>query len=398
MPPTAGLPLLWGDFFGAGGDFAAAAREFLGAPRGGLASSGTACLIVILTTLHRLSGRRTVIAPAWTCPLVALAVARCGLSLRLCDLAEDGLDFDPEALARLCDADTLALLPTHLAGRAADVDSARTIAQKHGAFVVEDAAQAFGAKRNGQSVGLAGDAGFFSFAVGKGLSLYEGGVWVTRDAALAAEFSRTAGDFLAQDGGMEFRRGLELMAYMLFYRPALLPWVYGQPLRRALKRGDFLSAAGDIFSPAIPLHRVSRWRQGIGCRALARLRDFQRQTEERAKRRLAALDALSGVRVFRDREGEKGVWPFFLLRLPDEKTRDDALKILWGAGLGVTRLFIHALPDYAYLRPLTPEIAQAGCDRARSLAARSLTVTNSLWLSDAGFSRITAVLEESLAG
>ncbi|MDR0577732.1 MAG: DegT/DnrJ/EryC1/StrS family aminotransferase [Candidatus Accumulibacter sp.] len=395
MPPTAGLPLPWRDLFGAGGDFAAAAREYLGAPRGGLASSGTACLVLILTALHRLSGRRTVIVPAWTCPLMALAVAHCGLSLRLCDLAENRLDFDPEALAALCDGETLAIVPTHLAGRVADVETARRIAQKHGAFVVEDAAQAFGARRDGRSVGLDGDAGFFSFAAGKGLSLYEGGLWVTRDAALAAEIGRTANEILARGGWREFWRCLELAAYALFYRPACLPWVYGLPLRRALKKGDLPAAVGDVFPSAIPLHRVSRWRRGVGRRSLARLRDFQRQTAERAQGRLAALDALPGLRVFRDAAGEEGVWPFFLLVLPDEKKRDDALEILWRAGLGVTRLFIHALPDYGYLRHRVPR--EDACRRARDLAARSLTVTNSPWLSDADFGRITAVLQKTLA-
>ena len=393
MPPTAGLPLSLQDLFGTGGGFTRAAQDYTGAPHVGLASSGTACLVLILTALHGLSsGRKTVIVPAYTCPLVALAVARCGLKLRLCDLAADSLDFDMAALAALCNEDTLAIVPAHLAGRVARVAPVLRLARECGAFVVEDAAQSFGARRAGQSIGLEGDAGFFSFAAGKGLSLYEGGLWVTHDPALASAIERAQDALVARDVWQEFRRCLELTAYALFYRPCFLPWAYGVPLRRALKRGNLPDAVGDVFSPEIPLHHVSNWRQGVGRRALLRLRAFHEQTTVQAKRRLAVLDRLPGVRVFRDAENEEGVWPCLMLCLPDQEKRDRALDVLWGSGLGVTRMFIHALPDYDYLRSCVP---QGSYPNARDLAARTLTITNSLWLDDAGFARIAAVLGQA---
>jgi len=385
------LPLSVRELFGTGGGFARAAQDYAGAPYAGLACSGTACFVLILTALHRLSGRRTVIVPAYNCPLVALAVAHCGLKLRLCDLAADSLDFDMAALAALCDEDTLAIVPTHLAGRVTQVAPVLQLARGCGAFVVEDAAQAFGARRGGQSVGLEGDAGFFSFAAGKGLSLYEGGLWVTHDPVLASAIERAQDERIARDARQEFRRCLELAAYALFYRPAFLPWAYGMPLRRALKKGDLMGAVGDVFSPEIPLHRVSGWRQGVGRRALSRLQAFHRQTTVQAERRLAVLGTLPGVRVFRDLKDEEGVWPCFMLRLPDQHRRDRALGALWGEGLGVTRMFIHALPDYGYLRSCVPQDA---CPNARDLAARTLTITNSPWLDDAGFARIVGVLKQ----
>lgn len=73
-------------------------------------------------------------------------------------------------------------------------------------------------------------------------------------------------------------------------------------------------------------------------------------------------------------------------------TRDRVLARLWKAGLGVTRLFIHALPDYNYLKRLVPDVAVPA---ARALAARGLTISNSPWLTDIKFGRILSVLEES---
>ena len=79
-----------------------------------------------------------------------------------------------------------------------------------------------------------------------------------------------------------------------------------------------------------------------------------------------------------------------MLRLRDEERRDKVLGELWGSGLGVSRMFIHALHDYAYLRPWLPAGAYPN---ARSFAAQTLTITNSPWLDDADFARICTVLQ-----
>ncbi len=65
-----------------------------------------------------------------------------------------------------------------------------------------------------------------------------------------------------------------------------------------------------------------------------------------------------------------------MLRFADGGQRDAALRRLWTRGLGVSRMFIHALPDYAYLRGI---VAQDDMPNARDFAARMLTLGNSAW-------------------
>jgi perosamine synthetase len=168
VPPTAGLPLQWSDLIGltTEPDLGPALAAFLGVESVGVACSGTASLIVALETLMRRSGRRTVVIPAYTCPLVPLAIAYVGLKVRLCDLSPDRFDFDPDALAAACDGDTLAVVPTHLGGMVANLEPVFETAKHAGAFVVEDAAQALGATWRGQPVGTLGDIGIFSFSRG----------------------------------------------------------------------------------------------------------------------------------------------------------------------------------------------------------------------------------------
>ncbi len=392
VPPTAGLPPHWRDLlpFGAGRDLAQCAADFLGTESVQVECSGTASLVVALTTLHRLSGRCVVVVPAYTCPLVALAVAHCGLELRVCDLAPGSIDFDAAQLAALCDRDTLALVPTHLGGRVADVDTAIAIARRCGAFVIEDAAQAFGARRRGRAVGLDGDVGFCSLAVGKGLTTYEGGLLVTRDGALRAELARTRCEIIPHRLGWELKRTLQLLGYHAAYRPSLLRIAYGAPLRRALRRGDPVAAVGDDFSLPIPLHTLGRWRQAVGAHAFSRLPAFLEATAAQALARKARLAKIAGVAVVDDAADAQGTWPFLMLRLRDASARDAALQRLWSAGLGVSRLFIHALPDYAYLARI---VGAHDVPNARAFAATTLTISNSLWLGDDDFAAICAVLE-----
>lgn len=395
IPPTAGLPLQWRDLLPGGPvDLETRIASWLGVDALQLECSGTSSLVVALLTLARRSARKTVVLPAYTCPLVALAVRHCGLRLKLCDLAPGHFDLDPAALEQACDDDTLAIVVTHLAGRVADTDAALRCAARCGAAVIEDAAQALGARRNGRSVGLDGDIGFFSLAAGKGLSIYEGGLLLARDPALRRELRATSDCTVGSRPGWELRRSVELLAYALLYGPRGMRLAYGNPQRAALRAGDPVRAAGDDFALDIPIHRVGRWRRGVGARAAHRLPAFLDAAALRAHRRLQRLQGLPGVQVMRDTAGGDGVWPFFMLLLPDAQIRQRALDRLWGAGLGVSPLFVHALPDYDYLRPI---VADAPVPHARDFAARTLSISNSHWLDDERFEAICQALASLLA-
>lgn len=394
LPPTAGLPLRLADLWPGAPTLAADIAAQLGTPPLQLECSGTASLLIALMALHELQPRRRrVVVPAFTCPLVAIAVRQAGLDLQLCDLRANHYDMDPAALRAACDERTLAIVPTHLAGRVADVADALAVANDVGAYVIEDAAQALGARCHGISAGMAGDVGFFSLAAGKGLSIHEGGLLLARDPALQERLARMAARIVPRSVGREWKRSIELLGYAALYRPRGLRLAYGNPLRRALRRGDPVTAVGDDFPPTVPLHRVGRWRQAVGARAAVRLPAFLDQLALQARHRLPRLRRLDGVQVMDDPPDARGSWPFFLLLLPDRQRRDAALAQLWPAGLGVSRLFIEALPDYAYLAGVVP--AQ-DVPNARDFAARSLSISNTPWMSEADFEAICRVLEDVL--
>jgi dTDP-4-amino-4,6-dideoxygalactose transaminase len=362
-----------------------------------LTCSGTAALVIALKTLHKMHpGRTGVIIPAYTCPLVLMAVRLVpGLRPIICDTRPGGFDFDTLTLAEHCNSETLAIVPAHLGGRVADIATVREIAQKRGAFVLEDAAQAMGAFNQGVSVGLEGDIGFFSLAVGKGLTTYEGGILFSRHPELAAALKATARETLRLNLLLNCRRFIELAAYTLLYSPTRLKYVYGRKLKRELAKNNEVEAVGDFFTTAdIHLHSLDSLRLRVAGNALERLPEFLEQGRIRAEKRLEYFSGLAGVDVITDRPdasgGTKGVWPFFMLLLPGKEQRDSALAKLWTKGLGVSKLFAHALPDYAYLHePSAAHTDRAfDCVNARDFSSRMLTISNTHWMDEKTFALI----------
>lgn len=394
IPPTAGLPFRGADLLPGRGALTEVLAAQLDTPPLLLTCSGTVAFMVALRTLsQRAPQRREVVVPAYTCPLVAIAVHALGLRLRVCDTRAGHFDMDETALSGLCGDDTLAVVPTHLAGLVADVDMANRIARRAGAWVIEDAAQALGALDHGRSVGLRGDIGFFSLAAGKGLSIYEGGLLVSRDEALHDALHRTHDAMVPYDGGWEWRRSLELLGLAALYRPVGLTVAYGLPLRRRLRQGDPVAAVGDDFPARIPMHRVGQWRQGVGARAAARWPAFLADRRARAARRVDRLRQVAGLEVIVPREDSEGSWPFLLLRFADAACRDAVLDDLWCAGVGISQLFVHALTDYTYLADRVPNVPTPN---ARAFAQCTLTLSNSPWLDDATFERVVRVIETIL--
>jgi len=152
-------------------------------------SSGKAALTTILRALHSLTGRRKVVLPAYTCYSVPSAIVKAGLEPVPVDIARDSFDYDYEHLGRVLDSDVLCALSVHLFGIPSDTRRLVDVCRRHGIYVVEDAAQAFGVIAEGRQLGTGGDVGFFSLGRGKNLTSGSGGVIVTASPQIAEALS-----------------------------------------------------------------------------------------------------------------------------------------------------------------------------------------------------------------
>ncbi len=127
-----------------------------------------------------------VIVPAHTFIATWLAVSHAGAMPVPVEPDVRTFNIDPAAVEAAITPRTAAILAVHLYGQPADMTALRAVADRHGLRLIEDAAQAHGARWDGRRVGGLGDAAGFSFYPGKNLgALGDGGAITTNDAALA---------------------------------------------------------------------------------------------------------------------------------------------------------------------------------------------------------------------
>ena len=392
IPPTAGLPMVWHDWLPTKKELCSNLSELFDLPPLILECSGTASLIVALQTLANMpknEGRRDVIIPAYNCPLVVLAIAHCNLTVKLCDTAKNSFDFDFDCLDKLIDEKTLAVIPTHIGGQLANVEQCVEMAHKKGAYVIEDGAQALGS-----AAGKTGDIAFFSLAVGKGLTLYEGGLLTSSNDEIRLALKETHKKIVKPRFFFELKRIGELLGYSIAYRPRLLSLAYGMPRRKELAADNIEEAVGDVFDDNIPVHLVSRFRMKRGANATSRLKPFLEDIKKQAQRRIDKLAEIPSVTVVKGIDDEGAIWPFIMVLFKTKEARDKALQTLWPSPYGVTRLFVHALADYSYLEPHFN--THFSTPNARDFAARMLTISNSPWLDDETFDKIVTTIARSV--
>ena len=132
-----------------------------------------------------------VIVPANTFIATWLAVTYCGASPVPVEPNVDTYNIDPLAIEAAITPRTAAIIPVHLYGQTADMDAINLIASKYGLAVIEDAAQAQGARYRGQPACSLGDAAATSFYPGKNLgALGDGGAVLTKDKAISDKVLR----------------------------------------------------------------------------------------------------------------------------------------------------------------------------------------------------------------
>ena len=149
-------------------------------------ANGLDALFLILKAMNIGSGDE-VIVPSNTYIATWLAVSYAGATPIPVEPDPETFNLDVSRIESAITPRTRAILPVHLYGQPADMDEINVLAAKYGLKVLEDAAQAHGARYKGRRVGALGDAAGFSFYPGKNLgALGDGGAITTNDDALAS--------------------------------------------------------------------------------------------------------------------------------------------------------------------------------------------------------------------
>ena len=220
-----------------------------------------------------------VIVPAYSFVATPLAVLQLGAIPVFADIDEVTGCIDPAAVEAVISARTRAVMPVHMHGCAAAMDSLGDIARRRGLALVEDAAQAHGAQFDGRPVGAIGSAGGFSLQSSKNLPAGEGGLFVTNDDAVAIEAgsARNFGQDLSASDEREYElvrpldgsralhsrrsgsmhRGSELMAAFARVQLARLPERTAACQRNAQRLATRLADLPGVLPPLVPQGRSS---------------------------------------------------------------------------------------------------------------------------------------------
>ena len=166
-------------------EFEADLATYLGAKHAVGCASGTDALQVAMMALG-IGRSDEVITSPFTFVATAETIALLGATPVYVDIDPKTYNLDVEQIAARITSKTKAIIPVHLYGQPADLAPLLTLAGERGLKVIEDAAQAIGARYHGRSVGTFGDIGCLSFFPSKNLGAYgDAGAMVTNDPALA---------------------------------------------------------------------------------------------------------------------------------------------------------------------------------------------------------------------
>ena len=174
------------------GKFETAFAEKLGMKHAVAVNSGGSALFLALAAISIKKGDEVII-PDFTMIATATAVSHCGGTPVFVDTAENDLNMDVSKIEEKITPRTKAIIPVHVFGYPADMDAIFRIASAHNLYVIEDAAEAHGAKYKGKAVGTFGIANVFSFHAAKIITTGEGGIITTNDDKIAEKLRNMRG-------------------------------------------------------------------------------------------------------------------------------------------------------------------------------------------------------------
>ena len=348
-------------------------------------SSGRAALWLILKVLARLRPERDIVAfPAYTCYSVAAAIARSGLKMCPVEMDPESLDFNFTTVESLPARKLLCLVTGNLFGFVSDVERLERVARGKGAFLVDDAAQAFGASRNGRQAGTAGDVGFYSLAGGKALGSVQGGLIVTNSDAIAGAIREEVERLGAPRFSDTIRVFGKTTAYAVFLQPRLfwIPWSL-----------PFLKLGKTEFEPGFPVSQFPR----LTGRLLRGMESMVGSANGARRANAADLaEHLATNRRFRVPQPAadcRASYIRFPVLAPDSVTRQQAVERLQKAGIGATSFYPSAICDIAGIERYMAS-REFHCPGAEEISRRLFTLPTHAYVGRREIARMAAVLRE----
>jgi len=317
-------------------EFETAWADYCGVRHAVLMANGTVTLEAILRALGIGPGDE-VVTVSFTFNATISAVLQTGARPRFVDVRPDDYCMDPELVEAAIPPRTKAIMPVHLYGLMADMDPLVEIAARHGIPIIEDAAQAHGARYRGRRAGRFGPAMFSLYAT-KNLTTGEGGFATTDDDVLADRLR------LYRNHGMRERYSHEALGTNL--RPT-----------------DLAAAMG-----------------------LAQLGQLDERTAQRRRNAGRLSEGLAGYLTPQVPAGREHVWHQYTMRFPGQ--RQIVLDRLTQRGIGALIYYPIPVHRQAYLQAYVPNAADLDLPITNRLADEVLAIPVRPNLADEELDRV----------
>jgi dTDP-4-amino-4,6-dideoxygalactose transaminase len=345
-----------------------------------LASSGRTVLYTLLRGLAKENeNKRQVVMPAYTCPVVPKVALDLDLEPVFVDICPESTRYQKEPFASALSEKTLAVFLVHPFGIPLPLAEVIEAARRVGAVVIEDAAQAMGARFGGHLAGLSGDFSVFSLGPGKPLSTGGGGIIISNQEENQEALARW---WAALPPAREVH-SMQAWLRQLVFRMAFHPRGWWAATRVGLQR-----MGNEAASWGYTVRGLSNAQAEIGRALLPRLDAINGRRREIASTLATAVKKTPAVQLL---TVDEEAWPIYL-RLPvlveSEERREELFARMWSAGIGAGRLYEKTLPEI-----FTPR-ESANFPGAQSFARRLLTLPTHYHITE----NEIAIMEEILSG
>ena len=246
-------------------------------------------------------GKKVILSPYTISDVVNMVVCA-GAVPMFADIEQETCNIDAKQVEDLIDDETGAVLVTHFYGLTCDVERIERVCRERDVPLIEDAAQAFGAKVAGKPAGTIGDVGIYSFGLYKNLQTFYGGMLVTRDKEVYDSVRRASASEPYVDRTFFLKKVVQgAITDMITWPPVF------SALTRFIFRYAFLNDVSAInnrlkidvdpkIKKIMPSEYMGRFSPLQARMALDQLDDVERQTEERIARAQLYHEGLAGTK------------------------------------------------------------------------------------------------------
>ncbi|HEX7011765.1 MAG TPA: DegT/DnrJ/EryC1/StrS family aminotransferase [Steroidobacteraceae bacterium] len=329
-------------------------------------SSGRAAMTLILRAMRAAAAdpeKDEVLIPGYTCYSVPASIVRAGLRPRLCDVDPATMGMSLEALERADLRRVLAIVSANLYGLPNALPAIERIARERGVYMLDDGAQALGARIAGRAVGSFGDAGLYSFDKGKIICTIQGGAIVAGEGPLAEHIAREVEQLEPSSLAETLSNCVKLPIYAVCLRPSL----YG-----VVRKLPFLGLGRTVFETRYPISRLSAPQTGVAADLCTRIDSLNEQRRRTAARLAASIGDLPGIALPAIPADAEPAYARFPFRVLDPEARDGVIHALDAAGIGASASYPCALIDVPEVRALLREPSPT--PGARQLASQIVTL------------------------